>query len=156
MGMAAKLKQYLQDEGLRYDLIAHPRTETSRETAAAAHIPDDHIAKGVVLKDDTGFVLLVTAANRWAKVHAVQEALHRPLELADETSLATIFDDCALGSVPAAGQAYGLETLLDEELTALADVYFEAGDHERLVRLSGDQFMQMMRGARRGHFTHES
>lgn len=91
----------------------------------------------------------------WARLHAVREALNRPLELAEEREIERLFADCAPGAIPAAGQAYELETLLDEALTSLAEVYFEAGDHEQLVRVTGEAFLHLMRGARRGHFSHE-
>jgi hypothetical protein len=38
------------------------------------------------------------------------------------------------------GPAYGIETCLDQSLTSLAHVYFEAGDHEQLVHMAGDAF----------------
>jgi Ala-tRNA(Pro) deacylase len=64
-----------------------------------------------------------------------------------------LFPDCAKGAVPALGAAYGLETFLDEALTSLANVYFEAGDHRHLLRVSGDAFAELLAGARRGHFS---
>ena len=36
---------------------------------------------------------------------------------------------------------------------SLANVYFEAGDHENLVHTTGEAFRELLKGARRGHFT---
>ena len=33
-------------------------------------------------------------------------------------------------------------------------VFFEAGDHEDLVQVSGDEFERLMTGAQRGHYGH--
>jgi len=80
----------------------------------------------------------------------------RDLHLATEDEIAELFDDCQLGAVPPLGPAYGIETLLDESLTSLADVYFEAGDHVQLVHLSGEDFQALLSGARRGYYSHDS
>jgi len=64
-----------------------------------------------------------------------------------------LFDDCEPGAVPPLGPAYGIETLLDESLTSVADVFFEAGDHELLVHLRGEIFQALLRGARRGYYS---
>ncbi len=49
---------------------------------------------------------------------------------------------------------YQLETFLDEQLTSLANVYFEAGDHEHLLHISGAAFLTLLKGVRHGHFSH--
>jgi hypothetical protein len=54
------------------------------------------------------------------------------------------------GAVPAVGMAWGLETVVDDELSGNEVVYMEAGDHERLLRLGRDQFAALMRDARHG------
>jgi Ala-tRNA(Pro) deacylase len=43
--------------------------------------------------------------------------------------------------------------VLDDALTSLAHVYFEAGDHEQLVKVYADQFKILMQGVRHGHFS---
>ncbi|MNE38780.1 hypothetical protein D3C80_1326920 [compost metagenome] len=48
------------------------------------------------------------------------------------------------------GSAFEMETLIDESLTALKDVYFESGDHEGLVHMSAEQFLQLMPTAQCG------
>ena len=54
------------------------------------------------------------------------------------------------------GVAYGIKTLWDPEssLGKLDEVYFEAGDHQTLVRVSGMQFHELMAPAERGKFSH--
>lgn len=152
MAIAETLRAYLDQKRIAYDLVAHPRTYSSHDSASAAHLPDDHLAKGVLLADDAGHVEVVVPASQWVKLNAVRLELGRPVDFADESDLDALFPDCVSGAVPAPGQAYGLETLLDTALTALANVYFEAGDHEHLVHLTGDAFRELMQGSRHGHF----
>ncbi len=152
MPLATRVAEYLEREGEGYHLVTHPRTGSSRESAEAAEVPDDHIAKAVVLKDPAGPVLVVIPADGWVRLHAVQAELDRPLQLSDEHHAEILFSDCRPGAIPPFGHLYNLETLLDEALLSLASVWFEAGDHENLVEVSGDAFMRLMDGARRGHF----
>lgn len=155
MAIASTVKARLESLQLDYELVAHPRSYSSRETAAAAEVPEDHIAKGVVLEDATGCLLVVIPASHWIRLHALQKELNRPLELADEQTVDQLFTDCAPGAVPCIGPAYGIETVVDEALLSLARVYFESGDHEHLTRVSGDDFHTLMSGVRHGHYSHE-
>jgi len=57
--------------------------------------------------------------------------------------------------VPALGMAWGVETVVDDELESSEVVYLESGDHEHLVRLSREQFHELMSAARHGQFSRE-
>lgn len=156
MTIAATQQRYLVRRAAQYDLMLHPHTGSSHETAVAAEIPADHIAKAVVVKDSSGYALVVIPASHQLRLNHLRHELHRDLKLASEDEIAGLFADCDPGAVPPLGPAYGIETLLDETLTSLADVYFEAGDHEQLVHLSGDEFRNLLSGARRGYFGRET
>jgi Ala-tRNA(Pro) deacylase len=154
MTIAATQQRYLVQRNAAYDLLLHPHTGSSHETADAAHIPADHIAKAVVVKDATGYAIVVIPASNLLRLKHLRHELGRDLQLVTEQELTALFKDCEPGAVPPLGPAYGIETLLDESLTSLADVYFEAGDHEQLVHLGGEDFLTLLGGARRGHFSH--
>ncbi len=155
MTAAHKVKSYLDQHGTQYELVAHPKTYASRDTARAAHVSDDHIAKGVLVRDTRGHALVVLPANSWVKLEALRAETGRAFELAAESEVDAVFADCQPGAVPALGPAYGLETYVDESLGSLAHVYFEAGSHEELVKVSGKAFGELLRGARHGHFSHD-
>ncbi|MEN8174370.1 MAG: YbaK/EbsC family protein [Pseudomonadota bacterium] len=153
MTMANRVRDVLTRNHTHYTLIPHPHTGSSAETAAAAHVPSDHIAKGVVLKDEDGYVLAVIPADRWLDLPRVRMELSRDLALAAEKEIEFVFDDCEPGAVPPFGPAYGVDTVLDEDLTTLAEVYAEAGDHENLIAVDGAQFQALLPGVRHGHFS---
>ena len=140
MAMAKTLESYLLTHKVEYDLVPHPMTYSSRDTAKAAHVADDHIAKAVIVRDEIGFAMVVIPASHWLKLEALQQETDRDFVLAAESDATKLFPDCTEGAIPPLGQAYGLETFLDERLTTLANVYFEAGDHEDLVHVKGDVF----------------
>lgn len=155
MTIAASVRRMLDAHGIAYELIPHPRTETTLETARVAHVSEDHIAKGVLLKDSRGPLLVVVPGDRHVRLDHLREVLQRSkLELVTETEMGNLLPDCAPGAVPALGAAYGLETWLDDSLLGLAHVYFEAGDHAHLVRVPGEAFRRLLGEARHGAFGH--
>lgn len=154
MTIAATLSEYLSRTGVPFELVAHPHAETARGGAAAGHVPADHMAKGVLLGDGQGVVLAVIPASHWLKLDTLCSTLNRTLTLLSEATVGATFPDCAVGAVPAAGPAYGVETVLDEALVGLANVYFEAGDHRHLVHVDGDGLRALLAGARLGRFSH--
>ena len=51
--------------------------------------------------------------------------------------------------------AWGIKTVVDDELEAGAVIYIEGGDREHLLHLSHDPFHALMRAASHGHFCGE-
>jgi Ala-tRNA(Pro) deacylase len=154
MAIADTVKNYLAQKSVDYDMVSHPHTGSSHESAATSHVRDDHVAKAVIVKDATGYAMVVIPASHWVETKHLHRELNRDFELVQEDELAQLFPDCESGAVPPLGPAYEIETFMDEALTTLANVYFEAGDHEHLVHTSGDDFRQLLSGVRHGHFSH--
>ncbi len=153
MPIANSLRNFMLTEGVKYGVLPHSHTSTSSETAQAAHVPGDRLAKAVLLEDDNGYLLAVLPASHRLELGALHHALHRRLGLATEGEVGALFRDCELGAIPPFGAAYGIDTILDDSLMDQPEVYFEAGDHEELVRLSGEQFCQLLAGGRHGRIS---
>ncbi len=154
MPIAQTVLSCLQRHGIRYAVVSHPHSETSKSTAESAHIAPGAVAKAVVLADRDGYVMVVLPADRHVDVAALSRRLHRDLHIAQEARIAPVFKDCALGAIPPVGSAYGMETILDDALVGLPQVYFEAGDHEELIRVSGEDFLRLLGEARHLSFSH--
>lgn len=154
MAIALTLLEYLEWEGVDYELLSHPFVTGSTRTAATAHVPGKQFAKGVVLEDEKGYLLAVLPATHKIDLDSLNRALNRHLTLANEKEVEDLFDDCSRGAVPPVAAAYGYEAVLDDSLDNCPDVYFEAGDHAELVHVSGDEFKYMMKQARHGHFSY--
>ena len=154
MAIAETVKNYLAQKHVNYDLISHPHSGSSHETAETSHVQEDHIAKGVIVKDSSGYAMVVVPASSYVEMKHVRKELNRDLELVSEDEFSKLFPECEPGAIPPLGPAYQMETFLDESLTSLANVYFEAGDHEHLVHTSGDGFKTLLSGVRHGHYGH--
>ena len=73
MTIARTVRNALEAAGVDHELTAHPHSETSRETAAASHVPDDYLAKAVVLRHDAGYVLAVVPADHHVRLHTLEK-----------------------------------------------------------------------------------
>ena len=144
MAIATTLKSFLEDHHVEYDMVKHQHSSTALESAHAAHVPSHQVAKAVVLEDANGYIVSVMPSTNRLDLEWVNETLGRKLEMADEDELPNLFQDCDLGAVPALSNAYGLEVIWDEQLTNASEIYIEAGDHENLIHLHGEEFCKLM------------
>ncbi|HID81487.1 MAG TPA: YbaK/EbsC family protein [Chromatiales bacterium] len=144
---------YLDHANVNYQIHRHAHTASSLQSAYSAHVPAEQIAKGVLLWDEIGYVLAVIPASNTLELETLNYLIDRKLELATEEELGDVFDDCALGAVPAIGWAYRVPTIVDEELLENPRLYFEAGDHEELILVEEADFETLMEGAEYGRFS---
>jgi Ala-tRNA(Pro) deacylase len=154
MSMSATLQEWLRNKGSRYEVVRHPHSHSSVETAAAAHVPGERLAKTVVLEDEHGYVAAVLPSTHAVRLSELWAKTGRHLTLTKESDMRELFKDCDLGALPPVCMAYGMQTYLDETLVRQPDVYFEAGDHEELVHMDVDQFLTLMDDAERARFAH--
>ncbi len=156
MAIATKLENYLRQREVEYKLVTHPRSEYSMETAEKAHVHGDALAKGVLVKDEDGYVLVVLPSDYHVELESLHKLLGQEVEMVDEANLAEVFNDCELGAIPPVGMAYGVKTIWDpaSSLGRQDEIFFEAGDHQSLVRVTGVQFHELMAPAERGKFSH--
>ncbi len=145
MAIATTLKSYLDERHIEYDTVEHTHTATAMDSAKSAHVPPYQMAKAVVLEDEDGYIVSVLPSNNRLNLAWVSEELNRDLKLATEPELEKLFKDCATGAIPALSDAYGLKVIWDDQLKHASDIYIEAGDHEHLIHLRGDDFKQLMK-----------
>ena len=144
MAIAMTLKSYLDDHKVAFSSVEHPHTDSSVDSAKSAHIPLHQMAKAVVLEDTAGFMVAVLPSSNRLNMGWVNEELERDLKLATEAELKALFADCDTGAIPALSNAYGLKVIWDDQLKHASDIYIEAGDHEHLIHLTGDDYRKLM------------
>ena len=154
MAISATLKDFLDQQQVAFDLIPHPQTGSSMETAQEAHVPGNQLAKAVIIKEDNKYSMVIVPSVEHVDLAVLRQHFGHGMEMATESELGELFPDCAIGAVPPIGAAWGMDTYLDECFLDEQEVFFEAGDHEDLVRVSGDQFRKLLGDARRGHYGH--
>ncbi|UCD34620.1 MAG: YbaK/EbsC family protein, partial [Nitrospiraceae bacterium] len=137
----AKLKEFLDSNNVKYNTIMHEPSFTAQEIAAAAHVSGKELAKTVLVKmDGTMTMIVLPASSRLdlgllRKVAGVQK-----VELAREQEFESRFPDCDLGAMPPFGNLYGMDVLVDDQLTRDKEIAFNAGSHSELIRLAYKDF----------------
>jgi Ala-tRNA(Pro) deacylase len=156
MAIARTVEEYLLNHGVRFDVVPHRHSHTSMETAQFARIPGDRIVKSVILEDDEGFVMAILPSTRHVMLGVVSKAMKRKLHLATEDELPALFGDCDPGAIPPIGPAYGVGVVIDDSVRLQAEIYFEAGDHENLIRMTRRDFMGLMQDASVAQFAYRT
>ncbi len=153
MTISSTLNKFLDQHQIEFELVPHTPTGSSMETMRQAHVPGNRLAKAVVLKEEDNYSMVVLPSVEHVDLAALRKQLGHGVELATEAELSKLFPDCAVGAVPPVGPAWDMDTYLDDCFLGDDDeVFFEAGDHEDLVRVSGDQFQKLLGNVRHGHY----
>lgn len=156
MPLNDRVTRYLEDQGIRYEVLPHGEVFTSQETARATRVSGHDLAKAVLIHHEFGghFLVVLPAAE-----HVKLNVVHRVIGLdrlcyADETEVEALFPGCA-GALPPFGHLFGLPTYLDPCLLEKTWVYVQAGSHRELIRIEGRDFERLMRPARITSCLHE-
>jgi Ala-tRNA(Pro) deacylase len=148
MSVTKRLKDYLDENGVRYEVIPHPPTQSAPATAEALHVPGKTVAKVVMIKDGPDDVMAVLPANLKVDVLRIQEVLshHRNhwVRLATESEFAKLFPDCEVGMMPPFGNLYGLDVLVDSSLTEDEAIVFPAGNSKESIRMLYDDYERLV------------
>ena len=149
MSISNTVRDYLADNSIDYQLVTHANTQSSRGSADAAHVICDHLAKAVIVKEDETYLMVVVPSDQHVHMGRLHHLLGQDVGLATEQELVSLFPDCEGGAIPPLGGAYRLKTLVDSSLLEQPEVFFESGDHEHLVRVTGEQFSRLLHDADR-------
>ena len=153
MSISLTLLEYLEWEGVDYELLHHEPAYNSLHTAEAAHVSGDQLAKCVVLEDESGYLMAVIPATHELELDTLSKQLKRQLQFASEDEIEDLYEDCELGAIPPLPEAFGYDAVVDDCLTDYDDIYLEAGDHHELVHISGQDFQQLTAKAPHGYFS---
>jgi len=141
-----RVTEYLEKQGVEYEVKKHRSTFTAQQMAAEEHVPGMAVAKPVVVKADKKFYMCVLPACCKIDFDVLKEQIGaRQIELADEKEMARIFSDCALGAEPPFGNLYQLETIMDQSLEDDDEIVFQGGTHEQAIRISIEDYRRLVR-----------
>lgn len=143
---SAKLKAFLESQGVKYEIISHSTTYTAQKTAEDLHMRGEELAKSVIVKIDDAFAMAVLPTSRHADLSALREAATaKTIRLASEIEFKDLFPDCEIGAIPPFGNLYGLAVFVEEDLSMGKNLTFNAGSHTELIRMSYNDFDRLVR-----------
>jgi Ala-tRNA(Pro) deacylase len=141
----ADVSRFLDEAGIDFDVLEHPRTERATDEAAALGIAPEEVAKTLVLVASSGNVRAVVEASERIDLHKIAATLgvgDQKVHLASEDDLAHDYPDFELGAVPPFGGRQD-HVLVDERLAGRDAVVVEAGSHDRSVRLKAADLVRL-------------
>lgn len=141
-----KLRQFLDQNTVKYVVITHSRAYTSQGVAESAHISGNEMAKTVMLKKDGELCMAVLPASKHVNLTEFGRAANsKDISLASEFEFRDRFPDCELGAMPPFGNLYGLPVYVDKSLTQDKEIAFNAGSHLELIQMSYSDFERLVK-----------
>ena len=145
MAVVERLRRYLEEQGVTYEVAVHPERFTAQEVAAAAHVSGKVLAKVVIVKTGGGFAMTVLPAACRLSVPRVRELVgDSQASLAAESEFRGLFPDCEAGAMPPFGNLYGVPVWVDDEVAGRDRITFEAGTHRELVTMKYADFARLV------------
>lgn len=139
-----KLKQFLDERGVKYVTISHSKAYTAQEVAASAHIPGKEVAKTVMVKINGDMAMAVLPASYSVDFEQLKRATgSSTVELASEDEFKTLFPDCEVGAMPPFGSLYGMHTFMAASLAEDEEIAFNAGSHTELIKMPFSAYVRL-------------
>jgi Ala-tRNA(Pro) deacylase len=141
-----KLKDFLDNQNIKYVTITHSPTYTAQEIAASAHIPGKVMAKTVMVKIDGKMAMAVLPASCKVDFDLLKKAAGAStVGLASEQEFKNLFPECEIGAMPPFGNLYGMEVFVADALAEDEEIAFNAGSHTELIRLAYKDFERLVK-----------
>ena len=143
--IARKLKEFLNQNQVKYVTITHSPAYTAQEVAASAHVAGRHMAKTVIIHLAGRLAMAVLPANR--KI-ILQDLLNltgsEDVRFATESEFASRFPDCEVGAMPPFGNLYGMDVYVAPALAEDGRLAFNAGSHTEIIELAYTDFARLV------------
>jgi Ala-tRNA(Pro) deacylase len=143
---AKKLKEFLDENKIKYLSITHSSAYTAQEIAASAHIPGKELAKTVILKIDGKMIMAVLPASFRIDLNVFKEVTKASnIRLADEHEFIDKFPECEPGAMPPFGNLYGIDVYAAKSLSDDEEIVFNAGTHTELIKMTYKDFNNLVK-----------
>ena len=146
MSLSNALTQTLDRSGIAYELLEHAPTDRATEEASALGLRPNEVAKTIVLTSGGGNLRVLLPASDRIDMHKLRDLLDagKELHLLNEAAMKRDYPEFELGAVPPLG---GREdaVVVDSRVAALDQVVFEAGAHDRSVRVGTADLISLTR-----------
>ncbi len=140
-----RLCEFLDSNGVSYQVLSHPESYTAQELAAIERVPSRELAKVVVLLSGSEYLMVVLPAPYHVNLKKACAAIgKRNLEIAKEREFAGLFPNCELGAMPPFGNLFDMPVWVDDSLTRDEEIVFNAGTHTQAMRMKYADFARLV------------
>lgn len=146
MAIYKRLKEYLDENKVRYQVAGHPEVYTAQEIAAALHVPGKELAKVVMIKTGDRFIMTVLPASWRIEFSKLKDVLGtKDLRLATEDEFKDLFPDCEVGAMPPFGNLYGVDVYVDKSLSEDEEIVFQGGNHIESIKMKYKDYASLVK-----------
>lgn len=135
--------QLLDKRNLDFDTVRAPEQVTLREDWLRQTVPLHTVARINILQDKQGYVLAFYPASDAIDMDALQNSLHRKLHFVDTTHVSSKISALLKRPDSQVNQENGIQIIIDENLSNLDFVHFEAPRPYTLLRLPGSELQSI-------------
>lgn len=144
MTASKKIIQFLEDQGVQFELLEHPAAYTAQEVAGKQHVPGKEMVKSVIVKIDGKVIMCVLPAIHLVDFDSLKKLVGgEDIRLATEQEIANIFPDYEVGAEPPFGHLYDLDVYVDQFLKEDEYILFNAGTHTDLVKMKFADYLTL-------------
>jgi Ala-tRNA(Pro) deacylase len=143
---AERVRAFLDEHGVTYQVQPHDEAFTAQGVAAAEHESGWHVAKPVFVRGNRRkLAMFVVPAPMLVDLDKAAAALKvSEAHLADEAEFADRFPDCETGAEPPFGNVYDLPVYVDERLLTERRLVFAAGNHRETMTVSLGDYLRLV------------
>lgn len=141
----SKLKNFLDENKVKYTTISHSKAFTAQQVAQSAHISGRDMAKTVMIIINGRMAMAVLPASAHVDFALIKEAIGlKTITLASEDEFKNFFPACEVGTMPPFGNLYDMEVYVDKSLATAHEIAFNAGSHTELVQMAYEDFQNLV------------
>lgn len=138
--MDTKLKKFLDQNKIKYNLAEHKKVYTAFNEAETQHLNMKEVAKAVLVKTEKTFAMVVVPAAKYVDFKKVQKALGaKKVSMAKEADILKVLKT-KIGLIHPFGTLYGLPVLVDSTLLKQKKLVASAGSYTESVEIRPKDF----------------
>jgi Ala-tRNA(Pro) deacylase len=134
---------FLDDSGVRYEVLEHEQTFSAREDARASGVSPTDEAKSVLLRIGHDYCIAVIPASEQLDLHKVRDIVGDAARLATEREMAHDYDQFDVGAIPPIGPMLSAREIVDRRLLDHDAIVGSGGDHRHSIRLDPNALVQV-------------
>lgn len=149
MTIFKKIVALLNEHQANYRVIEHPAEGHTELISAIRGNAPEHAAKAMVLQVITGtesqpYVLAIVPGDSKVNFNAVAKLMGGKKSIFAPPEVAHILTGCVMGAVPPFSFNSQLTLLVDNRLARAETLFFNAGELEKSIALSADDYFRMV------------
>lgn len=142
MSIPAKVKNYLDKQKLKYEIVSHRTVFTVYDLAQTLKIKMNGIVKTLLVKADKDYHLVLLSANRRLDLNALKKTLKaKKVSIANEKDMTTKFKTKP-GAMTSFATLHKVPVVIDKSLLKAEKMLFGAGSFTESIRMKMKDYLK--------------